>query len=520
MQPRERPRGDVCPEPSWAIVVPTLLRSSLETLLRTLASTDVPVQAPVILVDDRPARSRRRSDSARVDVPSSLDVRWLTSDGRGPAAARNAGWRSTLADWIVFLDDDVEVRPDWTRLLIADLVAAESDTRFASPVVGVQGQIAVPLPAGRPPTDWERSTAGLAEAKWATADLAYRRRVLVELGGFDERFPRAYREDADFALRAVTLGHIEWGARTVDHPVRPAPWTVSVRRQAGNADDVLMRRKHGASWKRRAGSPTGRRSRHALVTLSGGGAIASAFAGHRKIASLAAAGWLAGTAELTWARVRSGPRTRNEIATMVATSVAIPPAAIGWWLAGLLDVVRSGARAGSWTPGAVFFDRDGTLIEDVPYNGDPELVRPKAGAQQALDRLRERGLPIALVSNQSGVGTGRITSAEMRAVNRRTAELLGPFDLMVVCPHAPSEGCGCRKPAPGMLLDAAARLGIEPSRCVMVGDIDSDMSAAERAGTCSVLVPDEATRREEVAAARVVAADLDEAVDMILAGRP
>lgn len=166
---------------------------------------------------------------------------------------------------------------------------------------------------------------------------------------------------------------------------------------------------------------------------------------------------------------------------------------------------------------AVLFDRDGTLVVDVPYNGDPARVRPVAGAAEALERLRRAGLPLAVVSNQSGVARGWLTPEQVDAVNRRVDELLGPFVAFVVCPHGPAEGCGCRKPRPGMVLAAAARLGVRPDACAVVGDIGADVDAARAAGARPVLVPTDATRREEVAAAPEVAADLSAAADLLLA---
>lgn len=131
---------------------------------------------------------------------------------------------------------------------------------------------------------------------------------------------------------------------------------------------------------------------------------------------------------------------------------------------------------------AVLLDRDDTLIVDVPYNGDPEKVRAMPGAREALDRLRAAGLPLAVVSNQSGVGRGLLTVEQMDAVNRRVEELLGPFAGFFVCPHAPDDDCECRKPKPKLLLDAARALGVEPSCCVYVGDKDIDVQAARNAG--------------------------------------
>jgi histidinol-phosphate phosphatase family protein len=130
----------------------------------------------------------------------------------------------------------------------------------------------------------------------------------------------------------------------------------------------------------------------------------------------------------------------------------------------------------------VLFDRDETIVVDVPFNGDPERVEPAPNARALLDRLRTMGLPLAIVSNQSGIGRGFVTSEQVDAVNRRVDELLGPFAGFFVCPHAPEDACECRKPKAKLILDAARALGVEPSCCVVVGDRESDVEAARNAG--------------------------------------
>lgn len=133
-------------------------------------------------------------------------------------------------------------------------------------------------------------------------------------------------------------------------------------------------------------------------------------------------------------------------------------------------------------PDAVFFDRDGTLVHDVPYNGDPEMVVPIDGVRDALARLRAAGIKTAVISNQSGIGRGIVTAGQVDRVNRRVDDLLGPFDAWMQCPHAPEDACACRKPKPAMILAAARELGLKVSRCVMIGDKDSDVEAGLAAG--------------------------------------
>lgn len=165
---------------------------------------------------------------------------------------------------------------------------------------------------------------------------------------------------------------------------------------------------------------------------------------------------------------------------------------------------------------AVLFDRDDTLIVDVPYNGDPEAVRPMPSARVALDRVRAAGIPAGVISNQSGIARGLLTREQVRAVNNRVEELLGPFDVWRVCPHAPRDGCECRKPRPGMILSAAAALGVAPENVVMIGDIGADVDAAEAAGARGILVPTRLTLHQERADATTVAETLADAVALAL----
>ena len=207
---------------------------------------------------------------------------------------------------------------------------------------------------------------------------------------------------------------------------------------------------------------------------------------------------------------------------MGVTSVLMPPVASWYWLAGWVRLPRllgdssRAPRAGGRRVGAVLFDRDGTLVADVPYNGDPGRVVLMPGAREAVERVRAAGVPTAVVSNQSGVGRGYLRVEQVEAVNRRVEELLGPLGPWLVCVHGPGDGCGCRKPAPGLIEAAAGALGVEAGDCVVIGDIGADVEAARAAGARAVLVPTPVTRVEEVAAAPAVAPDLLSAVELVL----
>jgi histidinol-phosphate phosphatase family protein len=183
---------------------------------------------------------------------------------------------------------------------------------------------------------------------------------------------------------------------------------------------------------------------------------------------------------------------------------------------------------------AVFLDKDGTLVEDVPMNVDPERITLRTGAPEALGRLRDAGFRFAVVSNQAGVARGAFPEDALEAVADRLRALLADvgvaLDGFFYCPHHP-EGtveayrreCGCRKPAPGLVLMAAHELGADPAQCWMVGDILDDVEAGRRAGCRTVLLDCGGEMEWVVTRARTpdfVAGTLGEVADRILATEP
>ncbi|GAA3763813.1 HAD superfamily hydrolase (TIGR01662 family) [Spinactinospora alkalitolerans] len=496
---------------SYTVVIPTVGRPSLTDAVRPLLDAGDDGPEEILVVDDR------REPGPELAVAGLPGVRVLRSGGRGPAAARDTGWRAAGTAWIAFLDDDVAPPRDWPRRLAADLADLPGYT------AGSQGRIHVPPPQGRRPTDAERATLGLAGARWITADMAYRRSVLAEIGGFDPRFARAYREDTDIALRVMNAGYqLVRGERVCVHPLRAAgPWA-SIGAQRGNADNALMRRLHGARWRERVAEAPGRLPRHALATAALGstltlGLLAGRRSAGRWAAAALGAAWAGLTAEFALHRIAAGPRTPAEVAAMAATSAVIPPVACYQRLAGEWRHRRAGPRRAP-TTAAILFDRDGTLIHDVPYNADPERVSPVEGARAALERARRAGLRVGVVSNQSGVARGLISPDQLDDVNARVEALLGPFDVWRVCVHGDGDGCECRKPRPGLIESAAAELGVRPRDCVVIGDIGADVDAARAAGARGILVPNGRTLAAETAAAAEVAATLADAVGLALRG--
>jgi len=154
-----------------------------------------------------------------------------------------------------------------------------------------------------------------------------------------------------------------------------------------------------------------------------------------------------------------------------------------------------GATRRSGPPGpdcvAVFLDKDGTLVENVPYNVDPAKVRLAPGAAQCVSTLRAHGFRVIVVSNQPGVAMRLFAESALQDVRQEIERQLGlPLDGFYYCAHRPQGGCRCRKPHPGMLLRAAREHGVRLSESWMVGDILDDVEAGRRAGCRTVLVDD------------------------------
>jgi histidinol-phosphate phosphatase family protein len=140
----------------------------------------------------------------------------------------------------------------------------------------------------------------------------------------------------------------------------------------------------------------------------------------------------------------------------------------------------------------VFLDRDGTLIVEIGYLSDPEQVRVEEGVIEGLAVLADRGHPLIVLSNQSGIGRGMFTREDAQRVNTRLDAELRERDVKILawylCPHTPETPCDCRKPRPGMALAAARDWRLELSGCYVIGDKRSDVELADAIGGTGILV--------------------------------
>lgn len=226
-----------------SVIVPTCRRVDLlRRCLAALREQDFErSRYEVIVADDAGSAETRRvvDEYAR----GGMKVAYVPVIGRhGPAAARNAGLRLARGEIIAFTDDDCVPAPNWLR---------EGASVFVDGIVGASGKLVVPLPLR--PSDYEANAARLQYSQFATANCFYRRPALVKVGGFDENFTVAWREDSDLFFRLLKgqMRLTEASSAVVVHPVRPASWGVSVRQQRKNVFNALLYKKHRELYKER-----------------------------------------------------------------------------------------------------------------------------------------------------------------------------------------------------------------------------------------------------------------------------
>lgn len=278
--------------PLVSVVVPTCGRPALlARCLQALESQSLPAERyEVIVSEDR--------------------------ERHGPASARNRGWRRARAPIVAFTDDDCVPDRDWLRRGLE---------AFSAGTDAVRGRIVMPLPDS--PTDYERDARGLERAEFVTANCFVRKPMLEAIGGFDERYRLAWREDSDlhFALlrRGARIVH-EPGA-IVLHPVRPAGWGVSLRQQRKVMFDALLFKKHPRLYRERIRRAP-RWDYYAIVASL----LSAPFWPPALLL------WLALTARFFLQRIRGTSHAPRHLLEMALTSAAIPPLAVFWRLVGAL----------------------------------------------------------------------------------------------------------------------------------------------------------------------------------------
>ncbi len=321
-----------------SVVVPTYRRSMLlDRCLAALAAQDFDASSArteprppkesfeIIVADDAASENTRLQVAGWADrFPVPLRYIAVTTTC-GPAAARNAGWRSARGEIIAFTDDDCVPDPGW---LTAGVAA------FSAGVDAVTGRMVVPLPED--PTDYQRNEAGLEGSRFVTFNCFVRRAALEAIGGFDERFTSAWREDSDLHFNLLQTGRriVLAPQAIVVHPVRPAPWGISLRQQRKSLFDALLYKKHPRLYRDeiRPGPPWDDYATVASIAA----AIVGTASGSLPLAVAGAGSWLLLTGRLCARRLRQTSHAPGHVAEMIVTSALIPPLSVFWRLYGAL----------------------------------------------------------------------------------------------------------------------------------------------------------------------------------------
>jgi glycosyltransferase involved in cell wall biosynthesis len=312
-----------------SVVVPTYRRNDLlgRCLARLQNQSLDPSHYEVIVCDDAPDESTRElvQSLARPEGPALVYVPVTAT--QGPAGARNAGWRSGRGSIVAFTDDDCLPEPGWLAAGLAALAHADAAT----------GRTVVPVPER--PTDHERDTAGLATAEFITANCFCQRTALEEVGGFDERFTAAWREDSDLHFSLLERGKriVKADDAVVVHPVRPASWGVSIEAQRKGVFDPLLWRKHPALYAQRIGPYP------KLYYFAAAGIAftpAGLFVRSPSLGIVGVALWLAVTLVFTERRLRGASHSVSHVFEMLFTSALIPPLSLFWRVVGILRFCR------------------------------------------------------------------------------------------------------------------------------------------------------------------------------------
>jgi glycosyltransferase involved in cell wall biosynthesis len=308
-----------------SVVIPTCRRPDLlKRCLMALKQQELASERFEVIVADDGADESTKQIVEEAAHDARPKIRYLPVTGQhGPAAARNVGWRAAVADAIAFTDDDCLPDRGWLTAGLAALGRGAD---------AVAGAIVMPLPPD--PTDYERDAAGLTTGEFVTANCFCRRTALEHIGGFDERFTSAWREDSDLQFTLLEHGFVIDRApqAIVVHPVRPAPWGVSLTQQRKTQFNALLFKKHPALYRQRlALFPRD----YYLIDAALAIAIGLGLARRPWAALFAASIWAGATGYLCARRLRDTSREPSHVAEMVVTSILVPPLSLFWHARGM-----------------------------------------------------------------------------------------------------------------------------------------------------------------------------------------
>lgn len=318
-----------------SVVIPTFRRIDLlgRCLDAVLGQRFDRAAYEVIVVDDGHDAATRAFVNARAAASATAGgpaLRYLRpTSGRGPAVARNCGWRDAGAPLIAFTDDDTIPDAAWLERGVAAMDAMPACSALC-------GRVEVPRDPARRPTDHAWMTIGLETAEFVTANAFVRRAALLRIDGFDERFKRAWREDSDLQFRLMQqVGPVDkCGDALVRHPVRPEPFGLSLRQQRNAYFDALLYKKHPRLYRERIhAQPPWAYYAIVLASLAAPGLFALG-AGGAAAAALAIAAVL--VLRFAVQRLARSALDARHVAEMLYTSALIPFLSVYWRLRGAL----------------------------------------------------------------------------------------------------------------------------------------------------------------------------------------
>ena len=311
--------------PSVSVVVPTYKRPDLlERCLAALRQQTLAAEAYEIIVCDDGPSAEAKAVVQQASTPGGPAIRYLEITAtQGPAGARNRGWRSAISPVIAFTDDDTVPAPYWL---------AEGLQAMSSGAAAATGRIEMPLPDN--PSDIQLDAAGLTTAEFVTANCFVRRDVLDDVGGFDERFSMAWREDSDLHFTLIEGGYtiVHAPAALVVHPLRDVRFAAGIAMQKKVFFDVLLYRKHPQLYREkiRPSPPWLYLCISILLVLT----PVLAVAGRTDLASATLLAWALLTLWFFAWRLRRSALTLRNAVELFITSMAIPPLSIYWRLKG------------------------------------------------------------------------------------------------------------------------------------------------------------------------------------------
>jgi glycosyltransferase involved in cell wall biosynthesis len=314
-----------------SVVIPTYRRPAMllrclnalfEQDFRRMGGT---VGFEIIAVDDG-NDPETQARVMQVVPPRHVSIRYLGQPVRsGPAAARNRGWQAARADFIAFTDDDCIPDRDWLQ---QGLLALQGGAQV------VTGQMRVPLPGT--PTDYERTTAFLETAEFVTANCFCRRSALERVGGLEESFDIAWREDSDLQFKFLRHGIaiVKRPEAIILHPVRPAAWWACLKDERKNSYDALLYKRHPKLFRERIPSYAGLVLLYYAFVLSFTGLLIAFTAGWPRLATGMAILWLLLLAVLVAKRLSGTSMSVAHIGQVLVTSLVTPFLSVYWRLYG------------------------------------------------------------------------------------------------------------------------------------------------------------------------------------------